>query len=295
MRCLVFCDALHDVYLNLIVKYANPELEIVKAYYFGDEFQSSSGIRLFPLDTIVNKESFDAAVIFFQETSLLRQIISKVYGNYFQYSVFDLDSFSSVCLSGAGQLELLRLDTQYKCPSDHHFICGDFSYYVSLDVKDEINDGSVKVRVGKFCSIGPGISFLLGVEHRTDWGTMYPFNRLLARECENTSSVASKGDIVIGNDVWIGANATILSGVSIGDGCIVGSNTVVSKSVEPYSIIVGNPGRVAKRRFSSDKIDMLSEMKWWDWDYQRLFDALDIIQSENVEALYSYWKSSEEE
>ncbi|WP_081668970.1 CatB-related O-acetyltransferase [Butyrivibrio sp. VCB2001] len=295
MRCLVFCDALHDIYLNILVRYARPELELIKAYYFGDEFASAAGIQLFPLSTIVDKESFDTAIILFSETDVLRQLISKVYGVDFQCTVVDLNSFAKECLTGAGQLELLRLDIEYKCPSNYNFVCGDFSYYVSLDIKDDIKDGSVKVRVGKFCSIGPGVSFLLGVEHRSDWGTSYPFNRLLGREANAQSSVASKGDIVIGNDVWIGANATVLSGVNIGDGCVVGSNTVVSKSVEPYSIIVGNPGRVVKERFLPNHIDMLMEMKWWDWDYQKIFDALDIIQSNDVEALYLYWKRSKNE
>ena len=185
---------------------------------------------------------------------------------------------------------LLRLDIELKCPSDHHLSLGDFSYYSTIDIQDEINDGSVMVKTGKFCSIGPNSHFLLGVEHQISWGTSYPFYRWLGMETRENSSVSSKGDIVIGNDVWIGMNATILSGVEIGDGCIVGSNAVVSKSTEPYSIIVGNPGRTVKKRLSSDRIDMLLEMSWWDWEYDKLYDAMNILQSGDIEALYAYYR-----
>lgn len=295
MRCLVFCDQYHDVYLELLAKYPAPDLEIIKVYACGGGFQSSTGIEIFPLQSIVEKETFDSVVILLSDSDSVRHLIEKVYGIGVGISFIDIGSFDKGCLSGAGQLELLRLDIALKCPSDHHLALGDFSYYSSIDIQDEINDGSVMIRIGKFCSIGPNVHFLLGVEHRSDWGASYPFNRLLGREHCASLSVTSKGDIILGNDVWIGADATILSGVSIGDGCVVGSNTVVSKSVEPYSIIVGNPGRVIKRRFQSDQVNMLMEMKWWDWEYQKIYNVLDIIQSDDIGALYSYWKRSTNE
>lgn len=86
-----------------------------------------------------------------------------------------------------------------------------------------------------------------------------------------------KGDTIIGNDVWIGENVTILPGVHIGDGAIIGANSVVAKDIEPYSIAVGNPCRVVKKRFDDETIEKLLELKWWDWGEEKIFDILEAL------------------
>ena len=94
-----------------------------------------------------------------------------------------------------------------------------------------------------------------------------------------------KGDTIIGNDVWIGENATILPGVHIGDGAIIGANSVVAKDIDPYSIAVGNPCRVVKKRFDDETIEKLLELKWWDWDEERIFDNLEALTNGRLDLI----------
>lgn len=125
-----------------------------------------------------------------------------------------------------------------------------------------------KLKIGKFCSIADDVKIFLGGNHRMDWITTYPFSAL-KEEWPEAKDVkghpATKGDVVIGNDVWIGYGATILSGVKIGNGAVIGAMAVVSKDVEPYSVVVGNPALEVKKRFSKDVIEKIENLKWWDW------------------------------
>ncbi|MCB0625276.1 MAG: CatB-related O-acetyltransferase [Saprospiraceae bacterium] len=95
----------------------------------------------------------------------------------------------------------------------------------------------------------------------------------------------SKGNIVIGNDVWIGYKAVILAGVTIGDGAIVGSHAVVTKDVEPYSIVGGNPAREIRKRFPAAQIDLLLQLRWWDWPAEKITENLHLLTSNDPEAL----------
>jgi virginiamycin A acetyltransferase len=88
----------------------------------------------------------------------------------------------------------------------------------------------------------------------------------------------SRGDVIIGNDVWIGYGATILSGVIIGDGAIIGAGAVISKSIEPYSIMVGNPAKLIKKRFSNKTIKFLNEIKWWNWDIDKIKRNIHLLE-----------------
>ena len=95
----------------------------------------------------------------------------------------------------------------------------------------------------------------------------------------------TKGDIVIGNDVWIGVGATILSGVTIGDGAVIAANATVTKDVEPYTVVGGVPAHYIKHRFDKKNIEKLLEIKWWDWDYEKIYDAIPLLQSGDVDQL----------
>lgn len=117
--------------------------------------------------------------------------------------------------------------------------------------------------IGNFCSIAPGVRFLLGVDHPTDLPSTFPFRSRLFGSGINQDAV-SKGDIVLGHDVWIGRNAIILSGVTVGTGAIVGAGAVVAKDVAPYAIVVGNPAREVRKRFTDDVIENLLHSAWWD-------------------------------
>ncbi|MCF0116479.1 MAG: CatB-related O-acetyltransferase, partial [Bacilli bacterium] len=118
--------------------------------------------------------------------------------------------------------------------------------------------------------------------------TTYPFNIFsdeLQKHTPPLDKMPIKGDTVIGNDVWIGQNVTILPGVHIGDGAIIGANSVVGSNIPPYSIAVGNPCRVIKKRFNDDTIDKLLELKWWDYPIKTIEKNIDILFGDNIEAL----------
>lgn len=125
-------------------------------------------------------------------------------------------------------------------------------------------DNSTKLTVGKYCSFAGEVTIMLGGEHRADWVSTFPFNTFIEEWRNIKGHPTSKGDLIIGNDVWIGYGATILCGISIGDGAIIGARAVVTKNVEPYSIVAGNPAKLIKYRFEANTIKELLEIRWWD-------------------------------
>tara|TARA_R110002049_G_scaffold58360_1_gene158850 strand:- start:1209 stop:1754 length:546 start_codon:yes stop_codon:yes gene_type:complete len=132
-----------------------------------------------------------------------------------------------------------------------------------------------KVNVGKYCSIGRECNFFLHANHRPDWVTtssmlLGPVSKEIEDMHFRLGHPTCKGDINIGNDVWIGAKATIMSGVTIHSGAVIASGAVVAKDVPPYAIVVGNPGKVIKYRFTEEQIQDLIEMKWWDWEDEKI-------------------------
>jgi acetyltransferase-like isoleucine patch superfamily enzyme len=142
-----------------------------------------------------------------------------------------------------------------------------------------------KLKIGKFCSIAGGVVIFLGGNHRTDWVTTYPFAEFLGQWPESRGiegHPASKGDVVIGNDVWIGSGATIMSGVKIADGAVIAARAVVTKDVEPYAIVAGNPARLIRKRFDDQTIRMLLEIKWWEWSREKIGANVRVLCSENV-------------
>ena len=121
-----------------------------------------------------------------------------------------------------------------------------------------------KIEVGNFSSFGPKTTFILGGNHRADWLTTYPFPAYHPSAFGIIPS-SSKGDIVIGSDVWVGLGVTFLSGVTVGHGAVVAAKAVVTKNVEPYSLVAGNPATHKKFRFDNDTITSLLKLKWWTW------------------------------
>ncbi|WP_296085124.1 type B chloramphenicol O-acetyltransferase [uncultured Agrobacterium sp.] len=159
------------------------------------------------------------------------------------------------------------------------------------------DEGADRLIIGSFCSIGSGAAFIMAGNqgHRHEWISTFPFYWMpevqAFRNAKNGYLPA--GDTVIGNDVWIGSEAIIMPGVRVGNGAVIGTRAVVTRDVEPYSIIGGNPAKVIRKRFRDREIALLDEMAWWDWSDDRLSFAMPIITSGDVEALYRYWRSLE--
>ena len=128
-----------------------------------------------------------------------------------------------------------------------------------------------KLVIGKFCSIANNVKiYLCDGTHHSDWMTLYPFPELMEWAAHLKQPGTSKGDVIIGNDVWICDDVTILSGVTIGDGAIIAARAVVTKDVPPYALVAGNPAKVKKYRFTPAVVDHLLKLEWWDWPIERI-------------------------
>jgi virginiamycin A acetyltransferase len=173
---------------------------------------------------------------------------------------------------------------------------GDYTYYDDFEdvanfeknVKYHFDFIGDKLIIGKFCMIGSGVTFIMnGANHLTDAVTAYPF-AIFGNGWEGAmdgKSYPNKGNIVICNDVWIGYNATIMAGVKVGDGAIIGTNSTVTKDVEPYSIVRGNPAKEIRKRFDPEQIKTLLDLKWWDWSIEKITANLHNLTTNNIDAL----------
>ena len=144
--------------------------------------------------------------------------------------------------------------------------------------------------IGKFCSIASGVRFIMGsANHRLSSVSTYPFNVFGGLWTERTpphlSQLPFKGDTAVGNDVWLGYEAVVLAGVTIGDGAIVAARAVVTKDVPPYTIVGGVPAKAIRKRFSDLEIARLLELKWWDWPPEKIAASIDAIQSGGLDGL----------
>ena len=147
-----------------------------------------------------------------------------------------------------------------------------------------------KLQIGKFCSVACGAKFLFNsANHTLSSLSTYPFPLFFEEwgleKKDVTNAWDNKGDIVIGNDVWIGYEAVILAGVTIGDGAIIGTRAVVTKNVPPYTIVGGVPAKPIKKRFSEETISALLEIQWWNWSKERIARNIGAIQCGNIEQL----------
>jgi len=164
---------------------------------------------------------------------------------------------------------------------------GRYSYSAN-NIKIHFKNKNSKLFIGNFCSIATDLNVLLAGNHRTDLITTYPFgfinqnvfNTFDGKGTENSDT--TKGNVVIGNDVWIGGDVTIMSGVKIGDGCIIAKNSHVVKSTEPYSIYGGNPAKFIRYKFSEEIRNKLLKIKWWDFDDKLLNENLPLLMDNDI-------------
>ena len=164
---------------------------------------------------------------------------------------------------------------------------GDWTYG-RPQIRSRREGGALKI--GKFCSFAPGVKILLGREHRTDWITTYPFNAFFEEAPQHSEHSRTKGDVIIGNDVWIATDAVILSGVEIGNGAVIGARSVVTKDVAPYSIVAGNPAKFIRFRFDEETINNLQEIAWWDWPMPKIRESWPLLISPDVGLFISKYK-----
>ncbi|UQA60560.1 type B chloramphenicol O-acetyltransferase [Polyangium aurulentum] len=155
-----------------------------------------------------------------------------------------------------------------------------------------------KLIIGSYCSIASGVAFIMAGNqgHRNDWVSTFPFfymNQMNPEPAfaEALDAFRPAGDTVVGSDVWIGSEAMIMPGIRIGHGAMIGSRAVVTRDVEPYTIVGGNPAKPIRKRFSDEEIAMLLEMAWWDWPLERLKDAMKLLCSNDIAALHRHWKA----
>ena len=162
-----------------------------------------------------------------------------------------------------------------------NIIVGDYTYYDDFEdvhnfeknVKYHFDFTGDQLIIGKFCMIASDVKFIMnGANHLSNAISTYPF-AVFGNGWESAmegKTYPNKGNIEIGNDVWIGYNATIMAGVKIGDGAIIATNATVVSDVKPYTIVGGNPAKVIKKRFSPEIIERLLKLQWWNWDIEKI-------------------------
>jgi virginiamycin A acetyltransferase len=178
-----------------------------------------------------------------------------------------------------------------------NIIVGDYTYYddendpynFEKNVKYHYENLGDKLIIGRFCQIAQGVEFLMnGMFHNLSYLTTYPFSLFdesIGEKYPKSVNFPMKGDTIVGNDVWVGYKVTIMPGVQIGDGAIIGTAALVTKNVPAYAIVGGNPARIIRMRFDDKTIEKLLKIQWWNWDIDKIVANVDTLLSETVDEL----------
>jgi virginiamycin A acetyltransferase len=178
-------------------------------------------------------------------------------------------------------------------------IVGEYSYYDDPDGPERFLERCVlhhyeavgdRLVIGRFTALAAGVTFLMnGANHALAGFSTYPFpvfgGAFAERSPPDLFAGTSRGDTIVGNDVWIGHEATVLPGVTIGDGAVVGAGAVVASDVPAYTVVAGNPARPVRARFPADIVDRLLALAWWDWPVDRIVEAIPAIVGADIDAL----------
>ena len=180
---------------------------------------------------------------------------------------------------------------------NRNIIVGDFTYIADsefeIHVTHHYDFNNDKLIIGKFCQIASGVEFIMnGANHQMNSVSTFPFYTLEGWNMDPPlpSDLPLKGDTIIGNDVWIGQNAVILPGTHIGDGAIIGANSVVGSSIAPYTIVIGNPAKVLRKRFDDELIDLMLKFKWWDKSIDEIDNLIPILTCSDLKKVKSELK-----
>ena len=170
-----------------------------------------------------------------------------------------------------------------------NILVGDFTYMADSDFESHVTHfypwSRDKLIIGKFCQIAAGVEFMMNdANHQMNAVSTFPFYTLEGWDMEQpaSSEMPFKGDTVIGNDVWIGQNAVILPGVRIGDGAIIGANSVVGCDVAPYAVVIGNPAKELRKRFDDQLVDLLLRFSWWDKSVEEINGLIPVLTSSDL-------------
>lgn len=177
-----------------------------------------------------------------------------------------------------------------------NIIIGDYTYYDDFETVENFEKNvkylfdfiGDKLIIGKFCMIASDVTFIMnGANHLSESVSTFPF-AIFGKDWSDAmdgKEYPTKGDTIVGNDVWIGFGATIMPGVQIGDGAIVASKSVVTKDVAPYSIVGGNPAKEIRKRFSEEGIKELLEICWWNWPIEKITESVQDLTGNSIDRL----------
>jgi virginiamycin A acetyltransferase len=178
-----------------------------------------------------------------------------------------------------------------------NILIGDYTYYDHPTSPETFVENVLyhfdfigdKLIIGKFCAIASGVKFIMnGANHNLNSVSTYPFGAF-GKGWESglpaLQNIRSKGDTIIGNDVWLGFEAVIMPGITIGDGAIIAAKSVVTKNVAPYSIVGGNPAREIRKRFSAEQIEQLLALQWWNWPIEKITQRIPALCESDIDAL----------
>ncbi len=176
---------------------------------------------------------------------------------------------------------------------------GDYTYYDDPEGSEDFKRNVLylypfmqdRLIIGKFCAIAKDVKFIMnGANHKLSGISTYPFSIFGSgweRITPTKEELPYRGDTVVGNDVWIGYDSLIMPGVKIGDGAVIAARSVVAADVAPYTVVGGNPAKLIRQRFPAETISKLLQIRWWDWDRQKITRNLEIIISADVSRLYA--------
>jgi len=173
-----------------------------------------------------------------------------------------------------------------------NILVGEFTYIADSEFESHVTHHypwlGDKLVIGRFCQIAAGVEFVMnGANHQMNAVSTFPFYTLEGWNMKPPAmeDLPLKGDTVIGNDVWIGQNAVILPGVHVGDGAIIGANSVVGSDVAPYTIVVGNPAKVLRKRFDEELIDLMLQFRWWDKSIEEINGLIPVLTNSDLETV----------